>query len=215
MNCVAQRVQQRAPIARNRLRKLPDIGLRNDDVAGEGAAGVHAQNLHVLADVRLADAALQALAAGHVHLRAHKVAFLDRGHAGSHAGRRAGELMARNQRRLDAPLRPRIPVEDVQVRAAHAGRQNADQHFAGAGHRHGHFTQFDAGRGMCFNNRFHSIRHIGQSSSIQQTYQSTNCGSSRARGLVEKRAEEQLGREGKSVLPRSGLRAHGDELARP
>ena len=61
---------------RDRRVELPDIALGNDDVFGERAVGVDADDLHVLADVRLADAALQALAAGHVHLGGDEVAFL-------------------------------------------------------------------------------------------------------------------------------------------
>ena len=62
-------------------RELPDVGFRDDGVAGEGAVGIDAEDADVLADVGLAGAALEALAAGHVHLRADQVAFFDGGDA--------------------------------------------------------------------------------------------------------------------------------------
>ncbi len=68
--------RMRGVLARDRRIELPDIGLGNDDVFGEGAVGVDADDLHVLADVRFAGAALQALAAGDVHLGGDEVAFL-------------------------------------------------------------------------------------------------------------------------------------------
>ena len=54
--------------------------------------------------MREAGAALQAFAAGHVHLGAHRVALAHGGYAAAHAGHRACKLVARNQRRMDAPL---------------------------------------------------------------------------------------------------------------
>src|SRR5437773_1864169 len=44
----------------------------------------------------------------------------------------AGEFVAHDDRRLDAPLRPRVPVGDVQVCAADARVAHRDQYFAGA-----------------------------------------------------------------------------------
>ena len=80
---VAQWVEQRSVVVRDRRRELPDIRFRNDGVAGESAVGIHAQDADVLAHVRQACAALQALAAGHVHLRAHQVALVHCSHAAS------------------------------------------------------------------------------------------------------------------------------------
>ena len=125
---VAQRIENRRVLQRNRGIELPDIRLRNHHVLGEGAVGVDADDLHVLADVRFAGAALQALAAGHVHLGGNEVAFL---HAGDFIAERrhlAAELMPGNQRRMNAVLRPAVPVVNVQVGAADRRDLHLDQH---------------------------------------------------------------------------------------
>jgi hypothetical protein len=49
--------------------------------AGKGSVGVHAQDANVLADLRLAGAALQTFSASHVYLRTDLVAFRHRGAA--------------------------------------------------------------------------------------------------------------------------------------
>ena len=160
MHCIPQRIQQRGVLGRNRRRQLPDVALGNDGVARERPVRIHAQNPHVLADVRLADAALHALAAGHVHLRRNQVALFHRSHAATHSGHSARELVARNQRRMDAPLRPWVPVEDMQVGPANAGSLHPHQHLAGAGRRNRNLAQLDAGRSVSFYYRLHGGRHI-------------------------------------------------------
>src|SRR5438445_677052 len=47
----------------------------------------------------------------------------------------AGELVTDHERRLEAPLRPRVPVGDVQVGAAHARMSHGDEHLPGTGGR--------------------------------------------------------------------------------
>jgi hypothetical protein len=115
---VAQRVEDGGVLPRNGGIELPDVRLGNDDVFGKGAIGVDANDLHVLADVRFADAALQALAAGHVHFSGNKVTFLHAGNFGAHGLHRAAELVAGNQRRMNAALGPLVPLVNVQVSAA-------------------------------------------------------------------------------------------------
>ena len=55
---VAEWIEDGGIFLRNRRIQLPDVGLGNHNVLGEGAVGVHTNDLHVLADVRLAGAAL-------------------------------------------------------------------------------------------------------------------------------------------------------------
>src|SRR5262249_29949964 len=72
---VTQWIEYAGIIGRNRRVDLPDVGFGNLDELGEGAVGVYADDLHVLADVGLAGAALIAFAAGHVHLGGDEVAL--------------------------------------------------------------------------------------------------------------------------------------------
>jgi len=129
-------------------RELPDVGLWNDGVACESAIGIDAEDADVLADVGLAGAALQALAAGHVHFGADQVAFLDGGDAGAGAGHNASEFVAGNERRMDAAFGPGIPVVDVKVGSADACGLDADENLTGAGRGYWNLAQFDTGR--CF-----------------------------------------------------------------
>ena len=147
--------------------ELPDVGLGNDDVFGEGAVGVDADDLHVLADVRLADAALQALAAGHVHFGGDEVAFLHAGDFVADGFDRAAELVAGNERRMNAALRPLVPLVNVQVGAADGGHLDLDQHVGRAKLRFGNFADFRARCGLRLNDGKHGIRHEDGSSRIR------------------------------------------------
>ena len=135
------------------------LRLGNDNVLGERAVGVDADDLHVLADVRLADAALQTLAAGHVHLGGNEVAFLHAGDFIADSFHDAAEFVARNQRRMNAALRPLVPLVDVQVGAADGGHLDLDQHVGRAEFWFGNFADFGARRRLGLHNCNHSIRH--------------------------------------------------------
>ncbi len=161
---VAQRIENGRVLRRDGRIELPDIRLGNDDVLGEGAVGVDADDLHVLADVRLAGAALQALAAGHVHLGGDEVARLHAGHFVAHGFDGAAELVAGNERRMNAALRPLVPLVNVQVGAADGGHLDLDQDVGAAELRLGNFADFRARRGLRLNNGKHGIRHEDGSS---------------------------------------------------
>ncbi len=125
---VSQRIENRRVLQRNRGIELPDIRLGNHHVLGERAVGVHANDFHVLADVGFAGAALQALAAGHVHLGGNEVAFLHAGDFIAERGHFAAELVPGNQRRMNPVLRPAVPVVNVQVGAANGRDFHLHQH---------------------------------------------------------------------------------------
>ncbi len=156
---VAQRVEDGRVLLGDRRVELPDVGLGNDDVLGEGAVGVDADDLHVLADVRLADTALQALAARDVHFSGDEVAFLDAGHFVADGLDRAAEFVTGNQGRMNAALRPLVPLINMQIGAADGRRLDFDQHIGRAILRYRNFADFCARRGRGLNNSKHSIRH--------------------------------------------------------
>ena len=75
---------------------------------------------------------------------------------------------------MNAPLRPRIPVVDVQIGSADAGGLHAHQHFAGSGSGNRNLAQFDAGRGLGLHNGLHGGGHIGEPSLKPETIKSIN-----------------------------------------
>src|SRR5205807_91361 len=96
----------------------PDVRLRNHYVFCEGAVCIDTNDLYVLTDVGLAGAALQALAAGHMHLSGNEVSFFHTGDLIAEGDHFAAELMPGNQRRMNAILSPAIPVVDMEIGAA-------------------------------------------------------------------------------------------------
>src|SRR5690606_24842606 len=125
--------------------EVPDVGRRHGDVLGEAAVAVDADDPRVRADVGVPGAAQRAAAADDVPLRRHPVADVDVGHQGAHLRHVAGELVADGEWRTAAPLRPGVPVVDVDVGAADAGAPDADQHLVVADLRLGNVGEREAG----------------------------------------------------------------------
>ena len=74
VDCVAEGIEERTEVAGDLGTELPDIARGDGGEVGEGAVGVDAEDFDELADVGLAAAALQAVAAGHVHFGGDEVA---------------------------------------------------------------------------------------------------------------------------------------------
>ena len=159
MHSIPQRVEDGSVVGGNGGIDLPDIRFRNANVLGEGAIGVNADDLHVLADVRFANAALKALAASHVHLGADKVAFLDGGDLAAHGGDRAAEFMTGNQRRVNALLRPSVPIVDMQIGPADGGDLHLHQHIVGAEAGNFDVADFSAGAAGGLDHGQHGCGH--------------------------------------------------------
>jgi hypothetical protein len=124
---VSQRVEDRRVVHRNGRVNFPDVGLGNLDEIGEAAVGVNPDDANVLADVSLAGAALVAQAAGNVHFRGDKITLADGSHFRADLFHHAAEFVAEDQRRMNAPSRPAVPLVDVQVGAADRGGAHANQ----------------------------------------------------------------------------------------
>src|SRR5205085_5094861 len=107
--------------------QLPDIGLGDHHVLGESAVSIDADDFHVLADVGFAGAALQAFAAGDVHLGGNEIAFFHARDFIAVGNDFAAELVPGNERRMNAPLGPAIPLVDVEVGAADGSDFHFDQ----------------------------------------------------------------------------------------
>ena len=106
----------------------PDDRRGHGDVVGEAAVAVDAEDLRLLAHVRLARAAVEAHAAGDVALGRDVVALGDVADRAPGRDDRPAELVAERERRLDPLRRPLVPALDVQVGSADARRLDPDEH---------------------------------------------------------------------------------------
>jgi len=172
---IPQRIQQRRIIYRNGRVDLPDVRLRYAHVFRERAWSIHPKDGHVLTDMRFADPALEALAARHMHLCGDEVAFLHRSDVPAHLRHVSAKLMPRHQRRLDAVLRPVVPLVDVQVGPTDGGGLHLNQNIVGPELRYGHLTDLGAGSGAGLHHRLHhrGLRHSDRPfRELAQTFQS-------------------------------------------
>src|SRR5580698_7419635 len=159
MYCVAEWIEERAEVARDRRAELPDVRCRNTNVVGEGSIGIDAEDLHELADMRLSAAALQAVAAGNVHLGGDEVAHLHILYQFADSRHGAAELMSRNVGRLDAGLGPLVPVIDVQVGATDGGCLYGNEYIAGSKGWNRHLAHLHSWCGGCFYKGLHGLRN--------------------------------------------------------
>src|SRR6266404_9792711 len=127
VHCVAERIENGSVFLRNRGIEFPDIRFGDDHVLGKSAISIDADDLHVLADVSFAGAALQTLAAGYVHLSGNEIAFFHAGDFIAEGYYFAAELVSGDERRMNASLCPAVPLVNVKVSAADGGDFYLDQ----------------------------------------------------------------------------------------
>ena len=126
---------------------------------GERAGAVDADALGVGAEVAPAGHAVAAAAAHEVTLAADDVARREVVHVRADRDHLAHELVADDHRHRDRALRPGVPGADVQIRAADARAQDADQHVVDADLGLGRIDQPDARPRLRFRERFHAAHH--------------------------------------------------------
>src|SRR5208337_1029969 len=156
---VAQRIENGRVLLGNHRIELPDIRFGDDDVLGESSVGVDADDFHIPADVGFARAALQALAASHVHFGGHEIAFLDAGDFIAEGGHLAAEFVSGDERRMNASLSPAVPFKDVEIGAADGGDLDFAEYVGAAVGGNFDFADFRARRGFRLNHREHGARH--------------------------------------------------------
>src|SRR5712691_10175039 len=108
----------------------------------------------------LAQPALLAMPAVHVHFRADEIPRLDRRDLVSHALDSAAKLVSQRHRRLDTSLRPAVPTVYVQIRAANRSGLHAHQHVGWPERRHRHCVHLQAPGGLHLAQRFHCRGHL-------------------------------------------------------
>ncbi len=124
---------------------------------------------HILADMRFAGAALQTLAAGHMHLGRNEIAFLDAGDFIPEGCHFAAKLMAGNQRGVDPVLRPAVPLINMKIGAADGRNFDLDQDIGPAKRRNLDLADFRSRRGFRLHDREHGFLHVGQPMSSKMT----------------------------------------------
>src|SRR5436190_1991283 len=135
---------------------MPDVRRGHCDVFSEASVAIDADDLRVWADVRVSSSAKQTTAVDDVALGGDAISLAHVGDETADLRHFARELVSDDDWWFHAALRPRIPVVDVHVSAAHAGASYANQNFIVPDGRHGNvFENETRGRG-CFHQRFHA-----------------------------------------------------------
>ena len=119
---------------------------RDGDVVGEASVTIDAEDLRLLAHVRLPGSAVEADAARDVALRRDVVALLDVAHGTPDRDHRSAQLMPEREWRRHALRRPLVPARDVQIGAADRGRLDPDENLVRPGCRYGDLVELEAWR---------------------------------------------------------------------
>ena len=116
---------------------------------------VDADALGVRAEVAAPGHAVAAAPADEVALAADEVAGVKVVDVAADLDDLADELVSDDQRHRHGALRPGVPVVDVQIGAADAGAQHADQHIVDAEGRLGNVFEPQAGRRLALDQSLH------------------------------------------------------------
>lgn len=105
---------------------MPEDVLRQGDVFGKRSVTVHTENPVVTADVRLAGATLEARSTREVGFCGDVIAGLDESDRRADVDDFSAHFMPDNTRRMNAAVRPGVPIVDMGVGAAQRRRFDAD-----------------------------------------------------------------------------------------
>ena len=160
MDSIPKRIKNRGILLRDRGIQFPDVRLGDHHELGKCPVRIHADDFHVVTDVGLTGTALQAFAAGHVHLRGNKVSLLHAGNFVATGYNLAAKFMPGNQRRMNPSLSPSVPLINMQIGAADRGHSDFDQNFCAAKCGHLHLSNFRSRRRIALHNCQHRFRHL-------------------------------------------------------
>src|SRR5687768_10950140 len=152
---VAHRVVNATDVEGDLVVQMPHVRRGHRDVLREAAIAVDADDPCVGAYVRVAGSAEQAPAIDDVTLGGDAVALLHIRHEPPNLRDVARKLVSDDEGRLAAPLRPGIPVVDVDVGSAHPRAAYPDQNFVLTDFRLRTILQLEAGSGGLLHQRFH------------------------------------------------------------
>src|ERR1700736_2098881 len=134
---------------------MPDVRRRHGYVIRETAVTVYADDLGVRAHVRVACSAEQTPPVDDVSLRRDAVAFPHISDETTHLHHVTGEFVSDHEGRFAAPLRPRVPVVDVNIGAAYPSASHTNENFVFADPRLGNVLQLETWRRGFLYQRFH------------------------------------------------------------
>ena len=160
MKCVAHRVHHGAYGGRDAVERQ-DVRGRHDDVFGERAIAIHADDPGVATNVAVSGAALETVSAHYMPLGGDQLPGLELGDAVAYPHDFAGEFVTHHDRRLDTALGPGVPVGDVQVGPAHSGVVYRDEDLTRPGRRLGDRRHREAGGALLFDDRLHAKKGRG------------------------------------------------------
>ena len=140
----AQRIQNRGMSPAESEGPASRCSTRDDQVLREGPIGIDSDDLHVLADVRRTDSALQALAACHSISAETKSPSCTPVTSSPTASTAPQNSCPGNEWRMNAPLRPLVPVVNMKVGAAEESDLHLDQQIGAANFGLGDFPYFTA-----------------------------------------------------------------------
>src|SRR5215213_6141994 len=159
MHRIAQRVHDGADLSWYAI-QLDHVRSRHHDEIGEGAVPVHPDDLSPAAEVGIAQATLEAVAADDMTFGGDQIT--DRKQVvllgfAAELGDAAGELVADHYRRLEPVACPTVPLPDMQVCTADAGLMYVNQGFRGSAGGNRHVAENDARAGGLFHEGTHGL----------------------------------------------------------
>ena len=141
VHSITKRIEDCLHVALDTRRVRPDVCVRQNNIFRKCTGAVYANALRGLAQMAPARQAVAAAPAHHVAFTAHNFAGVKFFYLRPNRNNLSHKFMPHNHRHRNCLLRPRIPVEDVQIRATDARAQHLDQHFGIAASRHRYILQ--------------------------------------------------------------------------
>ena len=126
MNRIPERVVDGGYVEIDVLFVTPDVRHGKSDVVGERSRPCHANPHGVRAQMAATCQTVAAPAADHMSLAGDNVADVEIIHIRSGVDNLADKFVANHKRHRDGPLRPLVPVVDVQIGSANPGAKHTN-----------------------------------------------------------------------------------------
>ena len=161
MNGVAEGIENGGDVEVDVVVMLPDVGHWQSDVFGESSRAIYADALGVSTLLPAAGHAVTAASTDDVPFAADDFTGMKIVDVGTDGDYFANEFMTDDQGHGDGALGPFVPVMNVQVGAADASAENADENIVNADFGFGDVFDPEAGFGFAFDESFHFFQYGG------------------------------------------------------
>ncbi len=152
---VAERIEYRRDIEIDVFVVFPDIRVRHGHVFGKTAVGIDAVAERIRTFVTTARETITTTPAYQMAFDTDDVADVEVVDVRANFDDLADEFVPQDRRNLDRRLRPRVPVIDMNIRAANAGLRHLNQHIVDADGWFGNVFEPQTGLSFAFDYRFH------------------------------------------------------------